>query len=101
MPLYSIVVYKHFLSRLNTALDYEENDKKLLKDFMMGREVHLVKKCLKSIESEIPKIMKKKGCDASNFFDEEPSGNGEDIYFSDDEAEREYKREKKNKNKTG
>ena len=45
--------------------------------------------------------MQKKGCDASNFFDEEPSGNGEDIYFSDDEAEREYKREKKNKNKTG
>ena len=57
MPLYSIVVYKHFLSRLKTALDYEENDKKFLKDFMMGREVHLVKKCLKSIESEIPKII--------------------------------------------
>jgi len=36
--------------------------------------------------------MQKKGCDASNFFDEEPQGHGEDIYFSDDEAEREFKR---------
>jgi hypothetical protein len=47
MPLYSIVVYKHFLSRLKTALDCDENDQKILKEFMMGREVHLVKKCLK------------------------------------------------------
>ena len=29
MPLYSIVVYKHFLSRLKTALDCDENDQKI------------------------------------------------------------------------
>ena len=39
--------------------------------------------------------MKKKGCDASNIFDEELPEH--DREFSDDEKEREYKKAKKNK----
>jgi hypothetical protein len=31
----------------------------------------LVKKCLKLINAELPQIMSKKGCDASNIYDEE------------------------------
>jgi H/ACA ribonucleoprotein complex non-core subunit NAF1 len=42
-------------------------------------------------------MMAKKGCDASNVYDEEI---GEDPeYFSDDEAERAHKLKKKNRNK--
>lgn len=40
--------------------------------------------------------MSKKGCDASNIYDEEANSDRE---FSDDEAEREYKKNKKNKRK--
>lgn len=40
--------------------------------------------------------MAKKGCDASNVYDEEVS---DPEYFSDDEAERAHKLKKKNRNK--
>lgn len=41
--------------------------------------------------------MQKKGCDASNFYDEEMDV--KDQEFSDDEKEREFKKAKKQKNK--
>jgi DNA-directed RNA polymerase subunit E'/Rpb7 len=53
----------------------------------------LVSKLLKSIETMLPSILKRKGCDASNIFDEEANRNEKD--FSDDEAEREFKKGKK------
>lgn len=53
----------------------------------------LVKKCLKVITERMPDIINKKGCDASNFFDEElPEGEQE---YSDDEKEKERKKAKK------
>ena len=45
------------------------------------------------INAELPSIMNKKGCDASNIYDEELS----DKEFSDDEAEKAAKRAKKQK----
>ena len=58
---------------------------------MIGLQVCLVKKCLKTINAELTKIMSKKGCDASNAWDEELS----DKDFSDDDAEKEHKKAKK------
>ena len=52
-------------------------------------------KSLKVINANLPDIMKKKGCDASNIFDEELAEHERE--FSDDEKEREYKKAKKNK----
>lgn len=48
----------------------------------------IVKKSLKLINAELPSIMNKKGCDASNIYDEELS----DKEFSDDDAERAHKK---------
>jgi hypothetical protein len=59
----------------------------------MNEGVFLVKKCLKIITTKLPEILKKKGCDASNFYDEELSES--DLEFSDDEKEREHKKNKK------
>jgi hypothetical protein len=56
----------------------------------MNEEVYLVKKCLKVITTKLPEIMNKKGCDASNLYDEELSES--DLEFSDDEKEKEYKK---------
>jgi len=67
-----------------------------MKEYLRGRDICLVKKCLKTINSELPKIMKQKGCDASNVYDEEIASDAE---FSDDEKERAHKKAKKNKNK--
>ena len=57
----------------------------------------LVRKCVKTINADLPKLMNQKGCDASNAFDEELS----DQEFSDDEAEAAFKRAKKNNKKRG
>lgn len=53
----------------------------------------ILKKSLKLINAELPNIMSKKGCDASNIYDEELS----DKEFSDDDAEKAAKRAKKQK----
>lgn len=50
---------------------------------------------MKVITSEIPILLKKKGCDASNIYDEEIPE--KDREFSDDEKEREFKKLKKMK----
>ena len=59
-----------------------------IREFIKDQEICIVKKSLKLINSELPNIMSKKGCDASNIYDEELS----DKDFSDDEAEKEHKR---------
>ena len=65
---------------------------------MKGRQICLVRKCLKTINSALPKLLNEKGCDASNVYDEEIR---EDEEFSDDEKERAHKKSKKNKKKRG
>ena len=50
----------------------------------------IVKRCLKVITSEIPKLISVKGCDASNVYDEEiPKLEQE---YSDDELEKLHKK---------
>jgi len=40
---------------------------------MKNIEVYLVKKLMKVITTKLPEIMSRKGCDASNLYDEELS----------------------------
>jgi hypothetical protein len=42
-----------------------------MKEALHGKECFVVKRCLKLINSRLDSIMKQKGCDASNMFDEE------------------------------
>ena len=88
MPLYCVAFYKSFCKAL------AENNVTDIRQFLKDREVLLVQKCLKTINSKLPEIMRKKGCDASNIYDEEATSDQE---FSDDEAEREAKKQRKNK----
>lgn len=68
-----------------------------IKNQLVDSKVYLAAKTLKVINAELPKIMRKKGCDASNIYDEElPEYERE---FSDDEKEREFKKARKNKKK--
>lgn len=83
MPLYCVAFYKSFGKTL------AENGITDIRSFLKDREVLLVKKCLKTINSKLPEIMSRKGCDASNIYDEEATSDQE---FSDDEAEREAKK---------
>ena len=64
-----------------------------VRNLVLDSKVYLVSKCLKQIETMLPSILKNKGCDASNIFDEEPARH--EVEFSDDEAEKEFKRSKK------
>ena len=77
MPLYCVALYKHF-----TKLVTDEFKTQEIRDFMQGKQVCLVQKSLKTINAELPTILSKKGCDASNAWDEEG-----DKEFSDDEQE--------------
>lgn len=98
MPLYSVVLYQQFTDVVIEHIGDENIEE--LKDFIKGREVSLVKKCLKTITSQLPEIMNKKGCDASNVYDEEARNADDPEYFSDDEQERAHKAlKKKNKKK--
>lgn len=92
MPLYTIQLYQSVKERLNLAEPAE---------FWKGRKVNVVTKTLKTINAKLPEIMSKKGCDASNAFDEECATleTGGEAYFSDDEKEREANRKKKQKKK--
>jgi len=87
MPLYSVILYK----------ELQEHCPEDLKTYLKGRQVSLVSKCLKTITTQLPQLMAKKGCDASNVYDEEVGSDPE--YFSDDEQERAHKLKKKNRNK--
>ena len=54
---------------------------------------YVVKRTMKMINSRLDEIMQKKGCDASNMFDEEVLPTEQE--YSDDEEEKEAKRLRK------
>lgn len=91
MPFYTVTIYKE------VAQKFADHGA----DFWKGRDVCLVDKCMKSIKSKLPDMMKQKGCDASNLYDEELStveqASKADMYFSDDEKEQAFERRKKAK----
>lgn len=68
-----------------------------MRDSLHGVDCFLVKRTLKVINSKLCELMKQKGTDASNVFDEEVLP--DDQEFSDDELEKEHKRIKKMKKK--
>ncbi len=46
-------------------------DFKSMRESLHGCETYLVKRTLKLINNQLDRILSKKGCDASNMFDEE------------------------------
>lgn len=92
LPMYCVAIYKKAREQLEKQFEITE-DLAALKEKMIGRQLCLVKKSLKTINAELPSIMNKKGCDASNVWDEEAS----DKEFSDDEMEQQHKKLKKNR----
>ena len=58
-----------------------------------GRLTNVVKRTMKLINGKLDEIMSKKGCDASNMFDEEVLPT--ELEHSDDEEEKEVKRQRK------
>lgn len=63
-PQYSVRLYPVFLEKLKSK-GVE------IKNQLVDQRVYLVSKCLKVINAKLPDIMNKKGCDASNIYDEE------------------------------
>lgn len=95
-PLYSVQLYPEFSEKLSQK-HLSENPTQTAVDFLKvnlhGRQTFLVKRTLKTIDGKMDQIMSKKGCDASNMFDEEVFETEQD--FSDDEMERAVKLAKK------
>lgn len=89
-PLYSIRIYPKYIEKLKSQNIEVKNQ-------LLESKIYLVVKTLKVINAQLPVIMNKKGCDASNIYDEELPEN--DREFSDDEKEREWKKAKKLKRK--
>ena len=58
-----------------------------MRESLHGYDIFLVKRTLKLINNRIDKILKNKGCDASNMFEEELAPDEQE--FSDDEDEKE------------
>ena len=87
-PLYSVRLYPGFVEELK-AKNVE------LRNQLVDQRVYLVSKCLKVINARLPDIMARKGCDASNIYDEEVPH--EDQEHSDDDKEKEAKRALKKK----
>jgi hypothetical protein len=57
------------------------------KQILHGKKTWVVKRAMRLINNELKAIMSRKGCDASNMFDEELPDHEQE--FSDDEVERE------------
>ncbi len=64
-----------------------------MREALHGTEAFLVKRTLRLINNKLDEILRNKGCDASNMFDEEVPE--QDLEFSDDEIEKEQKRMRK------
>lgn len=64
-----------------------------MRDALHGTDCFLVKRVMKIINNKLDHILKQKGCDASNQFDEELAEHERE--YSDDEIEKEQKRIKK------
>ena len=58
-------------------------------------ETFVLKRTMKVIQTSIDELINKEGCDASNMFDEEVN----DPEFSDDEQEKLFKKQRKQKNR--
>ena len=58
-------------------------------------ETFVLKRTMKVIQTSIDELINKEGCDASNMFDEEVH----DPEFSDDEQEKLFKKQRKQKNR--
>ena len=97
-PLYSIQLYPEYVDKLTAELGAEPSSSpeqliELLKEALHDKQTYVVKRTMKLINSKLDEIMNKKGCDASNMFDEEIPHS--DQEFSDDDLEKEAKRLKK------
>ena len=95
-PVYSVRIYPEFIDKLKSQGLVE------IKNQLVDQKVYLVAKTLKVINASLPVIMAKKGCDASNVYDEELPENERE--FSDDDKEKEHKKalkakKKKNRNR--
>jgi H/ACA ribonucleoprotein complex non-core subunit NAF1 len=90
MPLYSIQLYPNFVDKITSQTGFTN-----MREALHGKECFVVKRCLKLINSRLDSILKQKGCDASNMFDEELGQDEQE--FSDDDQEKEFKRLKKQK----
>jgi len=93
-PLYSIQLYPEFMDNLTKGFTSKpEVLTQELKAALHDKRTYVVKRTMKLINSKLDEIMSKKGCDASNIFDEEiPESDQE---YSDDELEKEAKRLRK------
>eukprot|EP00347_Sterkiella_histriomuscorum_P019565 403341149 len=89
-PLYTVRVYPQFIEKLHSQNIEPKNQ-------LIDAKIYLVAKSLKVINAQLPVILSKKGCDASNIYDEELAEHERE--FSDDEKEREAKKARKNKKK--
>jgi H/ACA ribonucleoprotein complex non-core subunit NAF1 len=85
-PQYSVRLYPAFLEAIRAKGVEVRNQ-------LLDQKVYLVSKCLKVINAQLPAIMARKGCDASNIYDEEVPEH--DQEFSDDEKEKESKKARK------
>jgi hypothetical protein len=65
-PLYSIQLYPEFVDEISGIEGF-----KSMRESLHGLELFLVKRTLRLINNKIDSILKMKGCDASNMFDEE------------------------------
>jgi len=63
------------------------------KQELHDRATSVLKRTLKLINGQLDELIQKKGCDASNMFDEEVLPTEQE--FSDDEEEKEAKRQRK------
>ena len=84
-PLYSIQLYPEFVDELTSSAGFTS-----MRESLHGQDLFLVKRTLRLINNKIDQILKMKGCDASNMFDEELPP--EEQEHSDDEYEREQKK---------
>ena len=74
-PLYSIQLYPEFVDKLHVELNQTNQTPEQLADLMKeklhGRNTFVVKRTMKIINARLDDLLKQKGCDAGNMFDEE------------------------------
>lgn len=64
LPLYSVKLYPEYTAKI-------KGENLEIKNQVVDQRVYLVVKTLKTITTSLAQIMQRKGCDASNMFDEE------------------------------
>ncbi|KAF7721627.1 hypothetical protein EC973_004348 [Apophysomyces ossiformis] len=81
------------------SVRYNSSDEIDAKRAVIGAKVYYVPSYQKTQIVEVEKLKMMKGTDASNIYDEEPDE--DELEFSDDEAEMEYKKSRKRKIREG